>query len=292
MKEVLIDALLDSLKILAVLIIANILIGFIESKIKNTLEKSKKWSPLIGSVFALLPQCGFSVISTDLYKKKHITMGTLIAVYIATSDEAIPVLISNINNKDVLLGLILLLTSKLFIGILVGYLVDLLYYRKINDVHDHMIKECHHHEEEHIGCCHHTIEDESKFHRYVMHPIIHALKIFAYVLVINIVFGSLMYFIGEDRFIGFLTYNKYLAPLFTTLVGMIPNCASSLLISDIYIRGGITFGALLSGLIVNAGLGIMILFKDKENSKNNWIILSILVLVALVSGYIFTLIMR
>jgi len=287
MKEILIDALIDSLKILAVLFIANIIIGFFESKIKNTLEKSKKWSPVVGSTFALLPQCGFSVISTDLYKKKHITMGTLIAVYIATSDEAIPVLLSHPDKYESLLFLLLI---KFSLGVLVGYLIDLFYYRKINDVHDHFHNECHHEEVEHIGCCHHAIEDENKIKRYVIHPLIHSLKIFAYVLVINIIFGLLIYFIGEENFNSFLTTNKYLSPLFTTIVGLIPNCASSLLIANLYILGGLKFGALVSGLIVNAGLGVMLLLKDKKNIKNSLLIVGILIGVALVSGYIITII--
>ena len=289
MIDVLLDALLDSLKILLIVFAVNIVIAFFESKITNSLEKSRKWSQIVGSTLAIIPECGFSVVSTDLYKKKHITAGTLIAVYIATSDEAIPIVLSYPNKYLELLFLILI---KLAIGIVIGYLVDLLFSKAKKMVHEHVEHEdeCHHHEEVHVGCCKHEIEDENKVHRYLIHPLKHSLKIFLFVLIINIAFGTMLYYIGEERITEFITMNSYLTPLFTCIIGLIPNCASSLLISKLYVLDAIGFGALVGGLIVNAGLGPMILLKDKENFKSNLSIFGILIVVGLLTGYIITII--
>lgn len=288
MVEVLLDALLDSLKILGIVFAVNLLIAFFESKITNSLEKSKKWSPLAGATLALIPECGFSVVSTDLYKKRHITAGTLIAIYIATSDEAIPIILSYPNKY---LELLILIGIKLLIGVIIGYIVDLLLFKAKINVHDHIeSEECHHHEESHVGCCKHEIEDTNKLHRYLIHPLKHSLKIFLFVLIINIAFGTMIYFIGEDNISDFITSNTYLTPLFTVLVGLVPNCASSLLISKLYVLDAIGFGALIGGLIVNAGLGPMILLKDKENLKSNLTLFGILIAVGLIVGYTITII--
>ena len=275
MVEVLLDALLDSLKILGIVFAVNLLIAFFESKITNSLEKSKKWSPLAGATLALIPECGFSVVSTDLYKKRHITAGTLIAIYIP--------------NKY--LELLILIGIKLLIGVIIGYIVDLLLFKAKINVHDHIeSEECHHHEESHVGCCQHEIEDTNKLHRYLIHPLKHSLKIFLFILIINIAFGTMIYFIGEDNISDFITSNTYLTPLFTVLVGLVPNCASSLLINKLYVLDAIGFGALIGGLIVNAGLGPMMLLKDKENLKSNLTLFGILIAVGLIVGYTITII--
>jgi len=286
MFDVLVDALVDSLKIFIVVLVVNMLIALFESKISNTLERSKKWSPLVGSTLALIPQCGISVVSTDLYNKKHITPGTLIAIYIATSDEAIPILLSNINNNY--LSIILLIILKSVIGVTVGYISDLILFKNKHEVEEHVHhhEECHHEEVIHKGCCNHEIEDENLVHRYLVHPLVHSLKILAYCLIINIIFGYLIYFIGENKFEEFIGNSIYLQPIFATLVGLIPNCASSIFLSNLYLVNGLSFAALLGGLIMNAGLGIMVLFKNKNNRKNNLYILLILFITAIISSYL------
>lgn len=123
-----------------------------------------------------------------------------------------------------------------------------------------------------------------------MHPLIHSLKIFAYVFVINMIFGMLIYYVGEDNIASFINQNKYWSPLFTCLVGLIPNCASSVIITNMYLLDEISFGATLSGLIVNAGLGIMVLLKNKNAIKDTLIIIGILLFVGLLAGYGFCLI--
>ena len=288
MDHVLLHALLDSLKVLAFVFAFNVILSFLEVSFTNRLAKSNKLNPLTGSIIGLIPQCGVSVISADLYVKEHLSMGTIVAVFIACSDEAVPIILSN---PDKALSVLPLLLLKFIIGFVVGFLVDLIYRKSVHKVHEHK-HECHHEVEVKVGCCHHEInnEKENKLHRHLLHPILHSFKLFIYIFIINFIFGTIIYLIGEETFINILQNNKYFTPLYATLIGLIPNCASSVIITDLYIMGQLSFGATLAGLITNAGLGMVVLFKNKNMIKKTIVIISILVLTALVSGYVINLI--
>lgn len=281
--DMMIDSLLDSLKVLAIVLVIYIILSFVESKLSRFLEKNEKMSPLLGSALGIIPQCGFSVVAADLYLKRHITMGTLIGIFIATSDEALPMMFSNPKKIIYIIPLILI---KFILGFVVGFLVDVIYRKSKENVTSHH-DECHHEEEIHIGCCGHEIDnlEESKVHKHLIHPIVHSLKIFGFVLIVNLVFGLLILLVGEDNLVAFLNSSKYVAPLFSVIIGIIPNCASSVVITDLYLVDGLSFGAALGGLIMNAGLGMVILFKNKANFKNNMIIFAILFGVSLVAAY-------
>lgn len=360
MGEVFLDALIDSLKILAVLVVFNIIIALIEPKVSKNVKMRGALAPLIGVSLSLLPQCGLSVVATDLYKKRHITVGTLVGVYLACSDEALPIFIGNPSSA---LDVLPLIALKFALGLIFGYLIDLIYTKskktvrhhlehcddkyqirlthcegaelvkteqtveQIEDVkiitdapeiHDHEHFDpahpyclhdthdvCHCEECEHSECPHvHKDEQEKieveektalttlqKWQKYCFKPLLHSLEIFAYVLVVNIIFGIIIYFVGEDKFVEFLSANKYVAPLFAVLVGAIPNCVSSVVISELYIMGGLGFGATLGGLCMNAGLGFLVLFKDKNKAhiKGNLLILLTMFVISVVIAYVFSL---
>lgn len=293
MGEVLLDALLDSLKVLGVAFVLYIIISFLEEKIASSLTKKSKLSPLIASALGLIPQCGLGVVASDLYVKRHITMGTLIALFLSCSDEALPIILTS----DKAITLIPIIIIKFVIGFIVGFVVDLFYTKSKEEIHEHM-EHCHHHMEEeiHVGCCNHHIEEdeeESKLHKHLLHPLLHSLKIFGYVLVINIVLGTLIYLIGgEEVLANFLANSRWLAPLFSTLIGLIPNCAASVVIAEVYLVEGASFmGACISGLLMNAGLGLLFLFKNKGHAKENFTILAIMFSVSIVVGYVTTLIL-
>ena len=282
--ELLLHSLLDSLKIFVVVFLFYIILSFFESKISHVLEKSKKISPLIGSATGLIPQCGVSVIASDLYLKKHITMGTLVAIFISCSDEALPILFSDIN---LIPSTLLLIAIKFIVGFVVGFTLDLILSNTKKEVKEHH-HHCHHEHEVIKGCCHHDINNdhENKWKIHLLHPLLHSLKLLAYIFVITFIFELLIHFIGEENISLFLQSNKFLAPLFTTLLGLIPNCASSVIIADLYILQAIPFGAVLSGLIMNSGLGTIYLLKNKHHRKDTLVIYIILFLVSLISGYI------
>lgn len=281
MKEVFIDSFFDSLNVLWFVLIFNILLSFVEEKLSKLLSNSKNVSPVLGSGLGLFPQCGISVVSSDLYIKNKITLGTLIAIFVSSSDEAIPILLSNSNH---LLDVLYLLTIKFVIGLFVGLLIDFVIVKNkkvvINDDID-----------VHIGCCGHEIDHhESILEKHIIHPVIHAFKIFIYVLIINFIFGLAIYFIGSLRIITFLEKNKYITPLIAAFVGLIPNCASSVLLVNMFTLNQLSFGALTSGLIANSGLGLVVLLKNKKLIKKTLIIICILLITAIISGYLISLV--
>ena len=285
MLDIFIESLIDSLKASVVVFLIYIVISFVERKVSSRLTLKSKLSPIYGALVGIIPQCGFSIVSADLYKKRHITMGTLISVFIACSDEAIPLFISNAKYISMVIPLIVL---KLIYAICVGLLVDLIFYKRNQGVieHHHV---CHHEEETHVGCCNHDIEKSQKgnqwFGAHIVHPLVHTLKIFTFMLIINIIFGLLIYYLTENVIMNFLTSYKYLTPVFASLIGIIPNCASSVILTELYFSGVLEFGALFAGLCCNAGLGLVYIFKRKE-IKENIIILSILLLSSIMIGYV------
>ena len=283
-KEVIHHALIDSLKVLGFIFIVYVILSFLEVKITSKIKKENKLSPLFGSLFGLIPQCGVSVVASDLYIKQHITLGTLMGIFLSCSDEAIPLMIAEFNDKS--LYTIPLVIIKFVIGFVIGFIVDIIIKDK-KHVHNHL-EHCEHEEEVHVGCCNHDIdnEHESKLHQYLIHPLKHSLKIFIYVFIINIFFGSIIELIGEDNLSNFLLSNRYLSPLFSTIIGIIPNCASSVVLTELFMIEQISFGAMLGGLLMNSGLGLVILLKDRKNVKKNILIIGSLFIISILISYI------
>lgn len=329
MKEVFIDALLDSLKVFAVVVVFQYIIALIEPKLSEKISFKGKFAPLIGVSISLLPQCGFSVVATDLYQKRHITVGTLIGVYLATSDEALPIFLGT---PEKALHVLPLIALKFALGLIFGYSIDLVLSKSRKQVEHHVshckenykirLTDCdgaeliENEQKELVECncsdckeCE-KIEEElnnskqkekdvktdagtdkkEKIKRFVVHPLLHSLEIFAYVLVVNVIFGVIVYYIGEEKLVDFLSSNKYLAPLIAVLVGAIPNCVSSVVISELYIMGGLGFGATLGGLCMNAGVAFVYLFKDVKHTKRNLAVFGAMFAISIIIGYIFSLI--
>ena len=274
-KDILMDALKDSVLVFAFVFLFHAILSFIETPVSNFLIKRKKTSPIFGALFGLIPQCGTSVVAAELYIKRYITFGTIIAVFLSCSDEALLMLLSAWNEKT--LTIFPLLGLKLATGIFFGMLIDLiLRHQQIEEVNKiEEKKECHTH--------HH---ENTPAHAHLIHPLLHALKIFIYVFVINLALGTLIGFIGEDKFMGFMTTNRYLAPLFTSIIGLIPNCASSVFITELYLKNSLSFGALFAGLLVNSGLGVMVLLKEHKNIAKTLLIVAICFVIAVLLGYL------
>ena len=292
--HVMLEALVDTVKILPILFVVYYLIELIEFKNVGKMQKSKllkgKVSPVAGAVLGCVPQCGFSVVSTDLFSKGKLSAGALIAVYIATSDEAIPLMIAQPKS---LWWMLLLIGIKLIFAILIGYLSIALYKvvfknkKELIKEHEHHHDDDEHHEEKeeiiHGGCCHHSVETKS-FDWF--HPMLHCIKISAFILVINILFGFITHiWVGESALLSFLDKGKYAQPILAVLIGLIPNCASSVVLTELFLLNGLTFGALVAGLCVNAGLGVIMLIKQNKNWKINIYILSMLIVPSLLLGY-------
>lgn len=286
MPDWLCDAILDSFHILPLLFIVFFIIELIEffysEKINSFMKKSEKSAPLIGSLAAIIPQCGFSVIASTLYIRRFITKGTLIGIYLATSDEAIPILLANPTHTHLVVPIVGL---KLFIGILAGYLIDfILKDKKYIPIVEEADSEDDLHSDE--GCCHHSVSHRRK-RELIYHPLKHTFNIFIFILLITILLNFVLAVYAEHSVLHLLLGKvKVLEPIITAFVGLIPNCAVSIALTMLLIKGSISFGAVMSGLLSNAGLGILVLCRHNENYKDTLKIISILLCMSIISGLI------
>ena len=276
MQDLLTDVLHDTLSMLPFLYAAYVFMEYLEHKSNDKMQRllagTRRFGPLVGSVLGIVPQCGFSVIAGGLYMNGSITLGTLIAVFVSTSDEAIPILIAQPNQLDVLVQVI---AVKLVIGCISGYLIDLL-------VKQHHLKENHPLHDIHEHC-----DEEQKKHPSIFAiAFLHTLKIFLFIFCVNFIISFIIHEFGEEALAQFLGAGSFLQPLFASLVGFIPNCAASVILSQLFIDGVVSFGALTAGLITSAGLGLLVLFKMYDNKKDICRILGILFIIALVTGSI------
>lgn len=263
--EFIIEALEESLHALPLLFIICLIIEFAQSKnLTNKILKINKFGPLIGSILGIFPQCGVSVISVRLYSMKYITMGTLLSILITTSDEALVILMLY---PSLLKMILLLIGLKLIVGIIVGYFVDM---RSKFDYEYLQIDDCD------CGCTENVFKAAIK----------HTIQIFIFILVTNIVFSLVVGIIGEEALMAMLNNSIYLQPIIAGLIGFIPNCAGSVVLAQLYVSGGLTFGALLAGLITSSGVGTLALIKYIPNKKEVLKIIGILYFVAIVVGYL------
>ena len=328
MWDAILETLVDSLKALPILLVVYILIEFLEHKgsvkFEKMLASSRKFGPLWGAGLGCIPQCGFSAVMADLFSRKMITIGTLFAVFIATSDEAFAILLSSPNHIGSLLALI---GCKLVLAIFFGYLLDLIFRKdkanlKVANL-SHIIHFEHEHshshseneqakeicekcdtEEKSCDTCehnhlhhHHELEEkaESKqkvFWHIVLEGLLHSLKIFAIILVANVLITVVLQLAGGEEVLQkILGSNKWYSPFICALIGLIPNCAGSCVLADLYINGMLSFASCLGGLCTGAGVGMLILFKNKKNLKQNLFIMLLLYLIGVLVGLTFNLFM-
>ena len=251
MLDCFIDGLIDTLKVFPFLLISFYIIEILEHKINSNkrLESSGKYGPILGSLLGIIPQCGIASIATNLYVTGIITLGTLISVFLSTSDEMIPILLS----EKVSIKLILIILGiKLVVGLVSGLLIDLVYPRKIKSHYEIC-------EEEHCHC------DDHKF----ISAFKHTINISLFILVINVLLNMVFNYGLNDYLSSLLLKNSVFSPIITSLIGLIPNCASSIVITKLYLASSISFGSMIAGLLTNSGIALVVLFKTNKNLKEN-----------------------
>ena len=257
--DVLLETLLDTLKVLPYLFFAYLLLEILERKTEEknieAIGGSGKWGPVVGSLLGLVPQCGLSAASANFYAGGVITRGTMLAVFLSTSDEMLPIFLS----RSAPLGFIAkVLLVKLIAGFAAGTLVDAAERRLGHRRHLAIHELC-----EQEGCeCEHGVLRSALYH---------TAKITLFLLVTTFLVGLLVESIGEDAFAGFLLDRPVAGSFLAGLIGFIPNCASSIIICELYLRGGLGAGALLSGLLVGSGIGVLVLFRMNRNLRDNLI---------------------
>lgn len=273
--DIFMDAVLDVLKLLPFLFLTYWAMEYLEhkasEKINRLVQRSGKLGPVVGGVLGVVPQCGFSAAASNLYAGRIISLGTLIAIYLSTSDEMLPILIS----ERAPLGLIArLIGVKALVGVVMGFVIDLVYKRK--EEHEHIHELCEH---DHCEC-------EKGIFRSALK---HTLQIAGFLLLIGLLLGGLLVFVGEDVLAGFIMNRPFLGPILSALVGLIPNCASSVIITKLYLEQALGLGAMLAGLLTNAGVGVLVLFRVNAHKKENYAIVGLLYGIGVAVGVVISL---
>lgn len=252
--DVLVDTGIDALKLLPFLFLAYLAMECLEhwtgGKMQEIVRKSGKAGPAIGGLLGVFPQCGFSAAAANLYAGRIITTGTVIAVFLSTSDEMLPIMISE-NVAPSMIGKILLL--KVLFALAAGFLVDFLLHRKVEMQIGHLCERQHCHCEKGIW--------RSAFH--------HTWKIFLYIIVISLILNFAIALIGEETLAALVQGKPALSLFLSALVGMIPNCASSVVLTQLYLDGVLSAGALMAGLLSGSGVGFLVLLKVNDNRREN-----------------------
>ena len=270
MKEIIEETLIDGLRLVPFLLVAFLIIELIEHKLSNKnkklITKTGKFGPLFGSLLGAFPQCGFSVLATNLYVTRIVSLGTLISIYLSTSDEMLPILLSKNVEIKIIISILLI---KVIIGMVSGFIIDfILRKRKKIDKLDYEI--CH---DENCHCKEHLLLSVIK----------HTISITLFIMIATFVLNCLIEFTGILD-----SNNKIIKSPFTvfitSLIGLIPNCASSVMITTLYLEEIIAYPALISGLLTGSGVAILVLFKTNKNLKENIKILSLVYFIGVISG--------
>ena len=269
MFEFITEALIDTLRTLPFLFLAYLLIEYLEHHVKlqsvQRMMVHNRLGVVVGSLLGVIPQCGFSVTAANFYTSRLISAGTLAAVFLATSDEAIPILIAEPKMLPVVWKMILL---KVVIAIIAGILLDTIWRKKEkHEMFHELCRDCH-------------CEDKS----FVWSAAYHTLKLGIFLLAVNLILGCLMEFVSGNLLQKIFLDGNVFQPFLTALVGLIPNCAASVALTELYLEGHIAFGSLAAGLCSGAGLGMAVLFRTNQNRRENLIILGWLYLTAVISG--------
>lgn len=272
MLEALEETLLDSLKLLPFLFITYLIMELIEhkagKKTTEVIEKAGRFGPILGGILGVVPQCGFSVAAANLYAGRVITIGTLISIFLSTSDEMLPILISEGAPVNLIIKV---LAIKIVTGIVLGCIIDIVLRKKVKK--EEKIHEiCEH---EHCNC-----EEDGILKSTIKHTI----QVFIYIFVISLAINIILFMIGEDKIANIMSNIPIIGAAVACFIGLIPNCASSVILTEMYLENIIELGTMIGGLLVNSGLGLLILFKVNKNKKENIGIVGILYIIGFISA--------
>ncbi len=273
MFEVIKDTIIDTLKLIPFLWLTFYLIEVIEHKYQkksqNIIKKSGKYGPILGGILGCFPQCGFSVMATNLYITKIISLGTLISIYLSTSDEMLPILLSEKSDIKTILSII---GVKVLIGIIAGIIIDLIFKKR----KEHSIQEiCEH---EHCHC-------EKGILASSIH---HTLNTIIFILITSFFINILMNYGLEQYLKNIFHTSSILTPFLSSLIGLIPNCGASIILTELYLNHILSFSSLISGLLTGSGVALLVLFKNNKNTKENLFILFLIYTIGVFSGLILT----
>ena len=274
MIDVILDTLLDVVKLLPFLFLTYLAMEYLEhktgDKAETIVKKAGRFGPVIGGALGIVPQCGFSAAASNLYAGRVISLGTLLAIYLSTSDEMLPILISEQASPGVIVKILL---AKALIGMTAGMVIDILLRKRGLEEHEHIHDICEH---EHCHC-------EKGIFRSALS---HTAQITFFILLITFALNLLLNFVGEDVLANLILSKPVVGPILASLVGLIPNCAGSVVITQLYLENVIGIGAAMAGLLTGSGVGLLVLFRVNHNRKENLRILGLLYGIGVLAGVV------
>ncbi|MBE6928143.1 MAG: hypothetical protein E7467_06630 [Ruminococcaceae bacterium] len=271
------DGLIDGAWSMPILFVAYLLMELLEnSKRLNEAvlhHHSRKAGPAIGGILGIIPQCGISGAAATLFSTGSISVGTMLAVFFATSDEMLPLMLSSIGKEIDVSSLLVILLGKAALAIVLGYVADLIlkhFVRSEKDIRSFC-------EREHCAC----EEDEGNV---FLSALKHTLKIAAMLILVNIALNIVFELIGVEKLSAGILHQPLIGVLIIALFGLIPNCSISIVITQSYLSGLIGLGGLFAGLLANAGIGLLVLVRTNKNAKENLSIITVLLLLSVACG--------
>lgn len=286
--DIIVDAVLDSVRLLPFLLVVYAIIAYLEghgdNKLYQKLVKTKWGGPILGALMGCVPQCGFSVIGANLYSKRMIGLGTMMAIFISTSDEAIPLLLAHPGMFKTVLGILVL---KVLFAMVIGLVID--YAMGNNAKQEGFLPQQAEATLEAVSCnCGHHLAHTQGILKYAIK---HSLKILAFIFCINVILGGFLELVGEQGVRSLLLTDSGMQPALAALIGLIPNCAASIVLTEMFVNGTLSLGALIAGLCTGAGVGLVMLFKVNHHQIQNLKIVGMLYLSGVIAGTLVQLIL-
>lgn len=300
--EILLHAVKDTLPLLPWILGLYVIIQLVETKVdtKRINNLGSKLGPVVGSATGLIPQCGFSVMAAKFFERKYITVGTLLAIFLATSDEAF---ILMLGSGEGAVWVLPMLAVKVIVGIGVGYAADGImkllgkgqvriempesFDKQPETVHDYFMQQYLEEKEVDANCsCGRQHDSSSPWKNYLLYPFLHALRVAAFIFLVNFVLTLIIHSVGEETFVAFMNGNRFVQPFVACVIGLIPNCASSVVLTEAFLSGAITFGTCAAGLCANAGMGFVVLLRNTRKWKRNLSLIAICYAVSVLVGVV------
>ena len=300
--EILLHAVKDTLPLLPWILGLYVVIQLVETKVdtRKINNLGTRLGPVVGAATGLIPQCGFSVMAAKFFERKYITIGTLLAIFLATSDEAF---ILMLGSGEGAVWVLPMLAVKVFVGIGVGYAADGImkllgrgqvrvempesFDKQPETVHDYFMQQYLDEKEVDTNCsCGRQHDGDSPWKNYLLYPLLHALRVAAFIFLVNFVLTAIIHSVGEDKFTAFMHGNRFVQPFVACAIGLIPNCASSVVLTEAFLSGAITFGTCAAGLCANAGMGFVVLLRNTRRWKRNLSLIAICYAVSVLVGVV------
>lgn len=284
------DALTDSITLIPFLFLTYLAMEALEHGAQGwserVIQKAGKAGPALGALVGAVPQCGFSAMASTMFSARVITLGTLFSVYLSTSDEMLPIFLAQPNDIS-LVSIVSIILFKIAVGFLIGFLIDFVL-RCLHKPapHEHIHDLC---EREHCGCqcedgphCGHAHHHHSIW----LSALKHTAQAILFIFLVSFALDCVVSFVGEEAFKAFINQSSLLSVFVSALVGLIPNCAASVVISELYLEGALSAAAMMAGLLVGAGVGLLVLFRSNRPMKQNFQIVATLYVIGVIVGLI------